>query len=224
MVDDIQPLLIGSATLGCVLWVITYLLVFRRARQDGRHGFPALALGLNLSWEITWTLVVVPVGPLVDDYVWLLKLLGWAWLVPNCALAWQWFSLGGRERAADGQQAFVLRSLVLFSMLFAAQYGFAAITADRSGQLTAFVVNLVNSAAFLVLLGSRPDGAGLSYGAAWTRMLGTVLVALPFVSLYPIIDPGRGSYMHMHALYLSIFSLDLVYVLWLGRARRRMAA
>ncbi len=94
--------------------------------------------------------------------------------------------------------------------------------------LTAFADNLIMSFLFLVLwYQRRPKLAGLSYGAAWTKMLGTGCTAIMGFFLFPQImrnQVDKDERPGWHYVYVIIFALDLVYVLLLWRARRAEAS
>lgn len=208
----------ASATIGCGLWLLAYLLAWRQGRAEGRSAFPGVAIALNLSWEFTWTFLRSPEGDYISDFQFNLVVLGLLWMGANALLAAQWLR---HEARTTGRRVAVV---VTVAIAFGAQHAFAVLTGDRSGQLTAFAVNLVDSVAFLALLARRPHGEGLSVGAAWARFAGTALVALPYVWLFPVISPGWASYAPLYAVFAAIAAMDLAYAILLGSRRSRASS
>ena len=202
-----------SATVGCALWLLAYGLAWRTGEREGASAFPALAIALNISWETTWTVFRSAQGAYIEQFQFNLKIVGALWLMGNALLARQWLRYN--------PDASRLGVAALFAVAFAAQLAFTAATDDQSGQLTAFVVNGVDSLAFLVLLYRRPSGRGLSVGAAWAKLGGTALVMLPYLWLVPVISPGWSTYLPLHVLFVAILAADLAYAIWLTGRRAR---
>jgi hypothetical protein len=123
-----------------------------------------------------------------------------------------------------------------------------ALFPDTQGILAAFVINLIMSVLFVRLYFERSaDLAGLSYPAAWAKMLGTGLISLANALVYfrgtsssfdlrfrPLdgdqwYDGGTvgGTSYHpgfVFYLFAVILIFDVLYLALLARRRRQIAA
>ena len=71
------------------LWTLAYILYIQQSLHDASYGMPLLSLFLNLSWEITYTVIYPPNVP---------ELLAFApWVLSDVVLASLTVVFGGRE-------------------------------------------------------------------------------------------------------------------------------
>ncbi len=201
--------------LGCVLWTVAYVLLIKQAYQQRVNTIPMLAICLNFTWEVM-AVFVLP-NP---SKAW--AVLEWSWVILDLgllALLWR----DGREclRVATLKPYFHLLLAAVLVLCFVGQLSFVLTFGDLLGFIDAFVINLVMSAAFISMFFQRqPGGAGLNYGAAWLKMIGTACTSFQCAALLPVIRPDIPSWGFLYFLYFLIFALDLVYVLLLHNARR----
>lgn len=240
--EHVSPAVLGIA--GDLLWVVAYALIIARGFRDRTYGIPLLAVSLNFTWELVYTTIHPPESTVTLG-------LHLAWLAIDAVIVYQIFRFGRAEqRIAEIRKAFpwiVVGALVLS---FTGQVTFHEFTTglalfpDRDGITMAFVINFIMSALFVLLFFDRPGQRGLSYPAAWAKMLGTALISLGNVIVVlggtakdfavqfrpegakEWLDLGTrgGSTVHpafSFFLFGGIFAFDLIYVVLLHRARRR---
>lgn len=207
--------LVGST--GGALWVVAYVFMVWQSHKDQRYGIPVTAVALNFAWEIIATVFLY-------NPIWL-----WAWF----ERAWVFidmFIIGqaiyyGRKEQYNGTFAkywhFIVPAYVLAA--FVGQYTYIVQYRDHMGYQVAFLINLVMSASFILLLFSRLDHglgtAGLSLPGAWLKFLGTLGTTVMCFYLLPIVD-GPGPMVFMYFVWVGIFVLDVTYIVLLTRARR----
>ena len=64
-------------------------------------------------------------------------------------------------------------------------FGYHDTGAYMGGTQSAYIINYVMSVLFVFLYFDRPDSKGLSYGGAWTKMLGTAFISLANIPVWP---------------------------------------
>lgn len=202
--------------LGCALWTAAYLILIKRALKDRVNTLPMLAICLNFTWEVM-AVFVLP-NP---SKAW--TVLEWSWVVIDLGLVGLLWRHGADSlRTASLRPHFHLLLCGTLLLCFAGQITFVFTFGDLLGFIDAFVINLVMSALFLVMYFERsPNCVGLSYSAAWLKMLGTACTSIQCAALLPQIRPDIPSWGFLYFLYLVIFGLDATYVTLLHRSRRQ---
>jgi hypothetical protein len=208
-IGDSEPFSIFSAynivgTVGCGFWFLAYAFIILQSHRDKATGMPLLPLCLNFGWELLGSFVWENPIPL---WRWFYR----TWLVLDVAIFVQAWLYGQRlQPIAKVRRHFHL--LLVGTLAFATfgQWAFTRTFYDPMGFITAFAINLVMSARFIGLYFERPDGRGLSYPAAWFKMLGTLCTAIECHYFLPVIHPQKGSFLFPHFLYVSIFILDVL--------------
>lgn len=222
--DDIVQALIPHSLqvilLGHVFWIVAYGFSALRAHRDGLLAIPAVAICLNITWEA----IILSDCLLLGSFEGLsycpgsmgdASMLAIATIfVLDTVLLVQALIITGRQRG-------LILSFLLFSLGLAAAFafhlGFMAAIDDWGGVIDSWIINLVMSILFVVAAVSRPRAAGLSFTAGWTKMLGSLAVAVG-LWIHPdgaSLDPPR-----MEAflwLALAVLLLDIVYIVLLAK-------
>jgi hypothetical protein len=201
-------------TLGCVFWFAAYGFIIFQSHKDKASGVPLPALCLNFGWEFLGSFVWENPIPL---WRWFYRI----WFVLDVAIFVQTWLYGRRlSRAPEVRRHF--HAVLLATLLAGAvgQWAFTRTFYDPMGFITAFAINLVMSALFIGLYFERRDRQGLSYAAAWLKLLGTLCTSIECHYFLPVIHPDKPSFAFPHFLYASIFLLDALYVGLLRRSRR----
>ena len=158
--------------LGEGLWIIAYALIIWTGFRNRTYGLPLTAVALNYSWEVLYCFVF-------PSSCWVVRLLRYSWLALDSLLVWQLLRFGRREqRIPDFRQHYYIGLLVIFVMAAIGHLTFHHAFQDQGGQEAAYAINFIMSILFVLLFYSRRDGHGLSYGAAWAKMLGTGILGL----------------------------------------------
>jgi hypothetical protein len=218
-IGDSEPFSIFSVynlvgTLGCVFWFLAYGFIIFQSHKDKASGVPLLALCLNFGWEFLGSFVWENPIPL---WRWFYRI----WFVLDIAIFVQMWLYGRRlARVPEVRRHF---HAVLLATLLAGtvgQWAFTRTFHDPMGFITAFAINLVMSVLFIGLYFERRGRQGLSFAAAWFKLLGTLCTSIECHYFLPVIHPDKESFAFPHFLYASILLLDGVYIGLLWRARR----
>ncbi len=218
-IGDSEPFDIFSAynligTLGCVFWFLAYGFVIYCSHKDKAYGVPLLALCLNFGWEF------------LGSFVWENPIPLWRWfyriwfLLDVVIFAQLWIygrALQTYELVRRHYHLLVLVTLVAGTV---GQWAFTLTFYDPMGFITAFAINLVMSVLFIFMYLDRRGMRGISYAAAWFKMLGTLCTSIECYFFLPIIHPHKTSFAFTNFLYVAIFVVDVAYVVLLHRARR----
>jgi hypothetical protein len=193
------PLQIAMFTLGAVLWVLVYIVTIRRLISLKQLAIPFIAVTLNIGTEITTAVFFVP------DMGSALVLAYWAWMVLDIFIVVGLFRYGHKQvRSPYLQQRFRMLMAVWIPLLFAVQYTFILTYDLPMAPLVSFTINLVMSAAFVVLL-FVPGQPPASKLIGWAKFLGTGIIGVMFYTKYP--DNNA-----LTALYVAVAVVDAYYV------------
>ena len=221
-IGDSAPFSIFSAynivgTVGCFCWFLAYGFMIAKSHEDKANGLPVLALCLNFGWEFLGSFVWANPIPL---WRWFYRI----WFFLDVAIFAQVWLYGKRMQSVPEVRRYfhpiLIGTLVLGTF---GQWAFTRTFYDPLGFITAFGINLVMSQRFIALYFERPDLRGLSYAAAWFKMLGTLCTSFECYYFLPVIHPSKPSFAFAHFLFVSIFLLDVAYIGLLHRARQRLA-
>ena len=191
--------------LTAVSWTAAYALAIRRSLLDRTTSFPAIAVGLNLTWEMLFVFRYPQAG--VQGGVNVL------WLVLDLILAWTTVSFASSLRVSGG---FQLPVAVWFPGLVALSYvinlGLTSLSGSYDGGLSAFVINLAMSVAFVWMGTNRRDIQGQSVLIAALKLLGSLASAIEY-------QQYLNNYWPV-GLFLAIFVFDVWYLVLIGRRQR----
>ena len=228
--SDFTPalLIVGAVMFGA--WTLAYGQIVITCFRDKTYGLPLASIFLNIAWEFTFSFSLI--APEEAALVWGNRL----WFLVDCVLVLQVFLYGRRTQTIpwvrDNFYAICITSILLSGLGI---YFFATYFQDIYGLATSFLMNLAMSVLFITLLFSRPDLKGLPYGAAWTKMLGTLSGAVFCYIWWPMQFDAAGilirpPYIHqppnshlLDFLYVTIPLIDILYI-YLYRQRRKALA
>lgn len=208
--------LIGAA--GCICWIVAYVLIVRRCFRDRAYGLPIIAICLNFSWEFLASFVF-------PNPVALWHFFDRAWLVIDVIILYQLLRFGpALQHIPEVRRWFypiVIATIVAGGL---GQYTFAVDYRDRLGLIAAFIINLVMSVTFIQLyFERRPGMRGISRGAAWFKMLGTLGTSIECHYVVFFIDPGLPDLYFLTFLSVTIFIVDVLYIALVSREESRAA-
>lgn len=189
-------------------WVVTYLLIIIRGFQDQTYGMPLVALGLNISWEFRYTFITPHWEPYIYSNIIALSL--------DTLILCQTLCFWRTEFPKLTKTGFYSRFLLLLLLSYLTIYLTSQIMNDEIGFYIAFWQNLLMSILFIAMLKFRNNLRGQSIYIGNTKMLGTLAASLAF-SLY---DPVNKGSIFMNFIYLSIFILDVVYIILIYKKRK----
>jgi hypothetical protein len=204
--------------LGCVLWILAYAFAIRKGFQDKAPGFPLVAVSLNFAWELLASLVFPNPAPLWHFF-------DRAWCVVDVVIVYQLLRYGpALQKVPEVKRHHHALAVITFVLGFIGQYTFVDTFRDRLGLIVAFGINLVMSVAFVAMfLARREHGRGISVGAAWCKMLGTLGTSIQCHYVARYLDPELPNLHFMTFLCASIFAVDAFYVALVVKEARRAA-
>lgn len=239
-------LALSLVALGGVVWLVTYVLAIRVGFRERTLAIPLVAVCLNVTWELTHSLIYRPPRP-IDFYTNLF------WLALDLVIVYQVFRFGGRLQALPALRRFypgVVAGTLALSLAghitFHEHVIANSIFPDTSGAIPAFIINLVMSVLFVTMYFSRPDGAGLSRGVAWGKFIGSSLYAIGNTMVLASVPqlrygvqiqaPGSDTWVNagtvgtatihpgfLYFLFIATAAFDLLYLWLLHRPRRSPA-
>lgn len=208
------------AVAGVLMWVLAYILIFLKGFKDKTYGIPAPAIVMNVTWEFIFLFIYRPDQPFV-------RIERWLWLVfdlPNVYLLLRY----GRESQTipEFRKYFSAIVVLAFALGFFGHITFHQRYDDPGGADAAYIINYLMSVLFVYLYFARRQATGLkvtglSYGGAWAKLLGTLLIDLANVMTW-IGHPGTHYFMIY--LFTACFIFDAWYVYQMYLSRSAIAA
>lgn len=163
--------------LGHAFWIVTYALIGARMYRDRLLGIPLAALFLNITWEAT----IYANCPGVAAAELCLPYLSGEWALALALMLTLDAVLLAQAFAIVSARSGRLVTAALFAAALCACYylhvTFIGSALDYRGVVDSWLSNVVMSAAFLWLAYRRASGEGLSLPAAYTKLVGSLLVA-----------------------------------------------
>jgi hypothetical protein len=184
-----------------LIWLVGDVLLIRRGFIDKTYAVPVVALAVNTAWDLYGS--IIHPSPFKQSYVNLIFLVVDLVILGQMIVFWQSDS---QNMTRWGFYFFVAFSMILGLILY------LAVTIelqDFVGAKMAFIDNFINSALFISMFLSRPDLRGQSLYIALLKMIGTGCASIAFY-FYPW--PGYEHSALLPVLYVSIVTLDLIYV------------
>jgi hypothetical protein len=205
---------LALTALSGLAWTIVYIEAIRLGFRHKTYAMPIAALGLNIAWEWTYTVIDLSSDPQVQAYVNLV------WALGDCLILFTFFRFGRREFPNLVSRPLfiawgvaIVVSSFLIQWLFIAEFGMAGM---KAAQYSAFLQNLLMSGLFIAMFVARRGSRGQSLVIGVAKWIGTLAPTILFGfindSLFII---GIG-------LLCSVF--DLAYIGLLLWARRRPKA
>lgn len=235
------------AAAGDLLWLVTYILVIREGFKHRTYALPLLAIALNITWEFVYTVIFPSSSRLVFG-------LHAGWLVIDVIIVYQLLRFGrGQQSQPFFKRHYALLVMLTLAACFAFHVTYQRFNQEITlfpidgGNGMAFMMNLVMSVLFIGMLLNRKDLRGLSLPVAWTKMLATAMISISNVMTFRLSEGRSFEFQFREAgsggawqsitrgtrqldlsvfyfLFLTIFILDILYIVMLRRARRRRDA
>ena len=206
--------------LGCVFWLVAYAGILQQVRRRGFVEIPAAAVVANVSWEFLWSFVFTPdTGRL---FVWGYR----GWVLLDVFIVYCLFRYGPTQVVNPAIRRY-FAPFVAFGIASwtASLYYFVLGGYDMSmGATSAYIINVMMSATWLVLLYSHPPEL-FSPMVGWSKGIGTAcFTVFMFVEpLHPFGETALADRRFLLVLCLITLALDVAYSAGL-HARRRDAA
>ena len=158
---------------GCFFWFVVYVLLLKNIHKNKIVEMPWVVVCGNISWEFLWGFVFIP--NLGDFFTWAYR----GWFFIDLYILYGTYKYGDKQMFVPELKqyfkpilTFCLCSWLLLLYFFIGKYD------DPIGALSAFVINIIISILYIPMVLRSKDLLGISYLAAWSKMLGTALVAV----------------------------------------------
>ena len=216
--------LLNLTVLGDLCWAIAYILIIRQCFKQLTYGLPLVAIVMNFTWELQYSLVQPPrCDDGTVDVVKAAMILAWAAL--DAVIVWQLFRYGRAQQTIDEIQRY-FPFVVVGSLLLAAagNFAFAQFHPDEAAPLSGLIINFVMSLLFIFLLFARPGLQGVGWGASLFRVAGNSVIFFANIFLLQENRPSmRGFVMFLFA-GTAIFDLIFMTLLYTRRHALRTGA
>ncbi|MBL4654078.1 MAG: hypothetical protein JKY53_14635 [Flavobacteriales bacterium] len=165
---------------GCLGWVIAYVLVIKAIFKEQFIEIPVFALCANFAWEFLWSFVFkTDMGEL---YVWGYRI----WFVLDCVIVYGMFKYGWKQWR-DQKLVKHYKFLIAFCLVcwFAVLYTYIGkwdLPITHMGANSGYILNVMMSLMYPILLLKMSTTKGFSYVAGWCKGVGTLLISV-FCSL-----------------------------------------
>lgn len=226
----------GLIAIGAVMyfgWAGAYFFIIRAGFRDHTFGVPWAILGFNITWEFFFSFNLLD-QRLSPFFLWGNRL----WLIFDIIIVGQFLAYGRSVQTAPLLRRYFFTAWILSMILsFFGLVTFVPYFNDLTGSAVAMFMNLVMSVLFIILLMDRPDMRGLSYGAAWLKMISSAFSSLfLYIWLPAQFEHGRlithkdvlismpRTWGFMYFLYISIVVVDCIYIWLLTQRRKELGA
>jgi hypothetical protein len=195
-----------------VCWTIAYIELIRGGFKDKTCGMPLFALGLNIAWEVLYSIDGLFIN---QAFVLAQSIANVAWACCDVVILVTFFKFGKGLVPEGARSWFIPYTLLVLATCVVAQLAFYLHFDNvvAASQYSAFAQNAVMSVLFLTTL-LRQDGApGQSMLMAVCKCLGT---------LAPTILGGIVEGFNVYILLMGAICLvfDLMYIACLARRKR----
>jgi hypothetical protein len=198
-----------------VAWTIVYIEAIRLGFAQRTYAIPIAALGLNISWEWTYTVIDLANDP-QQAQTW----INFAWALADTVILYTYFRFGRKELPAFVTRPLfavwglcVVATSLVVQWLFIAEFG---LDGHAAPSYSAFLQNLLMSGLFIAMFVGRRGTRGQSLVIAVAKWIGTLAPTIVFGIL------RESSFILGLGILCSI--LDLAYIAILMAARRDRAS
>ncbi len=197
--------------IGCLLWVVAYMVLVMEIRRKKFVEMPAYVAGANIGWEFVWSFIYHPNTGL------LYSLSYQAAFFLDCYIFYATLRYGTKQLIhPELTKYFKLFCLINFGfwILFCYMHrteGYDTLNGANSG----YIINVILSLQCLFLLLQTKDTSLFSMLLAWAKMLGTGFIT---ISLFFFFPESR----FVQLLGIACFVLDSVYIYSLWRRHGKL--
>lgn len=209
-----HPVAFLCVVIGSLFWLGSYALALILGFRQRTYGLPLAAILMNFTWEgIASFLRPAPF------YIW--HIGAYLWFVLDVVIVLQIF-LYGRNVQVIPEMRRWFYPVVVVSMagLFFGQFLFSRYIRDEFTYVFSYLINAIMSILFVFRYFTVRDHGNPAYGVAITKMLGTGIISVGLVFLWPVLYPGRTHFIFMKFMFVGVFLLDVLYVRVLQIGRR----
>jgi hypothetical protein len=166
--------------IGAFFWLACYVLVIRGIVKYKFVGISAAVVGANIAWEFLWAFVYR------QDMGEVIQIGYYGWFALDCFIVYSMFRYGYKQVLEANRKYFNLFFAYSIAGWLVVLYFFILDRYDNPiGANTAYAIQLLISASCLGMLLRNPLEKGISYLAAWCRMLGSLFCGIMCIIHWP---------------------------------------
>lgn len=195
-----------------ICWTVVYIELIRRGFKDKTYGMPLFALGLNIAWEVLYSIDGLFIN---QKFIPAQSVANVVWALCDVIILITYFKYGKKYFPQNAKKYFVSFSIlaiatcVVFQLAFYLQFE----NVVAASQYSAFAQNAAMSIMFLIMLFNRNSVEGQSLTIAICKCLGT---------LAPTI---LGGFIESINIYIILtgsisFVFDIIYIIFLIKFRK----
>lgn len=196
-------------------WIATYIEALRVGHRDKSYGIPFIALGLNFTWELYYTIPgYFEFGTHVSTY------FNGFWLLLDSGILYMYFRYGLDEVSIKKSTFYIQAIAYLVACLVLQHFVFQWVGIVIGALYMGFLQCILMSFLFIRMYYRRPGLKGQSLLLAVSKFIGT----LPLTLLFGIIGSKTAGGTHEPILYIGliIFVLDLAYIYLVAKRRKSL--
>ena len=160
---------------GAFFWLMCYVFVIRSLFKYKFVGISAGVVGANIAWEFLWGFIFK------QDMGFLIQIGYWGWFFLDCIIVWGIYKYGSKQVndkiKPHFKFLFTYSIIAWLAVLYFFTDGFIYET-THIGANSAYAIQLLISVSCLIMFLNNPDEKGISYLAAWGRMLGSLFCGI----------------------------------------------
>jgi len=184
---------------GYAIWLVFGIIIIRRGFLDKKCGYPMGAICLGMPWEFIFSFI--------EPQIAVMSFFNRLWLVCDVILLTQLIKYGKSELPVNLPSYLFLPALGLCMVLsFTGIICFTYEFQDLTGTYSAFIIQLIISILFILMLIRRNSVAGQSLYSALLKMIGTLCFDI-------ISYQHRPEAKFLNFIYVASVIFDLIYVI-----------
>lgn len=187
--------------IGAFFWILCYIFVIRGIIKHKFVGISASVVGANIAWEFLWAFVFR------QDMGQVIQIGYYGWFLLDVFIVYSLFKYGYKQVLPQNQKYFKLFFAYSILAWTALLYFFIKGGYDNEiGANSAYAIQLLISASCLGMMLRAPLEKGISYIAAWSRMLGSLFCGIMCMMHWPE--------NHWIQVMVVLFMLIDIFYLW----------
>lgn len=166
--------------IGAFFWILCYVFVIKGIIKYKFVGISASVVGANFAWEFLWAFVFR------QDMGEVIQIGYYGWFALDCFIVFSMFRYGYKQVLPQNKKYFAWFFGYSVIAWLAVLYYFISDHYDNAiGANSAYAIQLLISASCLGMMLRAPLEKGISYIAAWSRMLGSLFCGIMCILHWP---------------------------------------
>lgn len=197
-------------------WTIVYIELIRKGFKDKTCAMPLYALGLNIAWELLYTVDGFRLSGISNIQTW----VNFVWASFDCIIVYLFFRYGREFFPKKSKRYFIQFGILSFITCFVLQFAFyfefgSAVGGGAGAAYSAFAQNVAMSILFLSMLFQRETSRGQTITMAVAKWIGTLAptILMGLIQQFDI-------YILLTGIVCSVF--DIIYIIMLAKMKNRL--